>query len=257
MNTTLLLMVSSLKRSLRSRVVISFGSAILVACLLLGFLGGDATKVTLTLNSIFLTVVPLASLLIVALDYYNNREFIELLVAQPISRAAVYWGQWCGITCALIGSSVGAIVVAYVASMNYNLVVLALTSVVMIMCFSALGWRIAIGQSDKARGVGLAMIVWLWCAVLYDVVLTVFLVVLQDYPLEKALLFLLALNPIDSIRVAVLLWSDVSALMGITGAFLREFLGSERGIAAVCIAIAVWTGYPLLRGWILFRKQDF
>lgn len=103
----------------------------------------------------------------------------------------------------------------------------------------------------------LTLFVWLYCAVLYDAVLVVAIVLLEDYPLEKMLLVLLALNPIDAVRVALLLHSDASALMGITGAVLREFFGTERSILIVTLIIAGWVGYPLFRGMRIFSKQDF
>ena len=65
---------------------------------------------------------------------------------------------------------------------------------------------------------------WLYCAVLYDAVLVVAIVLLEDYPLEKMLLVLLALNPIDAVRVALLLHSDASALMVLQVRYSASFL---------------------------------
>lgn len=46
---------------------------------------------------------------------------------------------------------------------------------------------------------------------------------LTDYPLEKATLTLVLLNPVDLGRILMLMQLDISALMGYTGAFFQQF----------------------------------
>ncbi len=76
-------------------------------------------------------------------------------------------------------------------------------------------------------------------------------------PIEKALIVLLALNPVDAVRVALLLHSDASALMGITGAALREYFGTGRSLLVIALVVIGWIGYPLLRGERIFCRRDF
>lgn len=241
----------------RSRPLLAYVLALGAIVAALALFGGDPAKVSLTLASLLLLIVPLITLVLIALQQYNNREFVEMLLAQPISRRAVYWGQWTGMTLALVGGCTLPLVAGYFVWGNYDVALLTIAGVVLTLCFSALAYRLAIGQPDKARGIGLALMVWLYCAVLYDAILVVAMAILEDYPIEKALLVLLALNPIDAIRVALLLHSDASALMGITGAALRGFFGSERSLVVIALVVTGWIGYPLLRGERIFRRRDF
>ena len=50
-----------------------------------------------------------------------------------------------------------------------------------------------------------------------------------DYPMEKPMIGLSALNPIDLSRILILLQLDVSAMMGYTGAVFEDFFGTYPG----------------------------
>jgi Cu-processing system permease protein len=257
MRITVILARTALVQVLRSRSVIGYSLAIAGMIAAVTLFGGDAMKVTLTLVSLLLFIVPLVTLLLVALHEYNNREFTELILAQPISRSSYYWGEWIGSTSALSIACLVPILLGYVVWQMYDIVLVGGSGLVLTLSFSGLAYRIAIGQPDKARGIGLALLVWLYCAVLYDALVVVVMAVFHEYPLENFLLVLLAFNPIDAIRVAVLLQTDTSALMGITGAYLREFFGTEKSLVAIAAVVAIWVGYPLIQGARVFRKRDF
>ncbi len=257
MRTMLILARASFLQTLRSRSVLGYGIAVAVLIGAIALFGGDEAKSTLTIVSLLLLIVPLITLVLVALHHYNNREFTELLLAQPISRRSYYWGEWIGMTTALAITPVLPFVIGYALWQGYDAFLLCTSSIVLTLSFSGLAYRIAIGQPDKARGIGLALLVWLYCAMLYDAALVVVIALLREYPIENFLLILLALNPIDAIRVAVLLQTDTAALLGITGAYLRDFFGTEKSMLAIVAVVSVWVGYPLLRGERVFRRRDF
>src|SRR4051812_28463544 len=64
---------------------------------LLRFAGGDARAI-LSLSSMVLYVVPLVAIVFGIIYLYNAREFVELLLAQPIDRRALYLGLYGGLT---------------------------------------------------------------------------------------------------------------------------------------------------------------
>ena len=78
----------------------------------------------------------------------------------------------------------------------------------------------------------------------------------QDYPLEKITIAMVALNPIDLARTIVLLRMDVSALMGMTGAIMQEFLGSALGISYSVGVLLLWIVTPLALALRVFRRKD-
>jgi Cu-processing system permease protein len=122
--------------------------------------------------------------------------------------------------------------------------------------FTAIALLIAVHVEDKARGLGTAISLWLGLAVLYDGMVLLLTMSLADYPLERGLLGLMILNPIDLARIAVLLRFDISALMGYTGAVFKSFFGGG-GLAVAALALAVWMAVPVWLGTRAFQRKDF
>ena len=110
---------------------------------------------------------------------------------------------------------------------------------------------------DRARGLGLAIVLWLGVTVLYDAILVLVTTTMADYPLELPLLGLTLLNPVDLGRVLLLLRLDAAALMGYTGAVFERFFGSALGTGVTIGALALWVAGPLLLGMRRFVAKDF
>ena len=63
--------------------------------------GGD-TRTLLSLSNIVLFVVPLMTIVYGTIYLYNSREFIELLLAQPIKRRTLFTGLYLGLAIPLV-----------------------------------------------------------------------------------------------------------------------------------------------------------
>ena len=109
---------------------------------------------------------------------------------------------------------------------------------------------------DKARGIGGAIIVWLVLSLIYDGLVLFFMFQYADYPIEKLMVILTAINPIDLARVQVLLQVDVSALMGYTGAIFKKMFGNAFGYTLALVLMAVWVIVPFFISIRLFNKKD-
>jgi Cu-processing system permease protein len=79
----------------------------------------------------------------------------------------------------------------------------------------------------------------------------------SGYPLERPLLGLIVLNPLDMARALVLLRLDVAALMGYTGAVFKQFFGTFYGLAVALGALTLWTAIPMLCGATTYARRDF
>jgi Cu-processing system permease protein len=79
---------------------------------------------------------------------------------------------------------------------------------------------------------------------------------LSDYPLEKPMIVLSFLNPIDLARILILLRMDVSALMGFSGAVFREFFGTAGGMTLSALVLLLWVAVPLWLSTRAFRRKD-
>jgi Cu-processing system permease protein len=230
---------------------------LLLASLGLFNIGGDSSKGLVSLLSIVLMVVPLMSLVFSTVHFYNSYEFIELLSSQPLKRHTILLGEYLGVAgalCTAFLAGVAVPVALYDGTLTgFSLVVVGL---LLTLVFAALAFLGAVCTRDKARGIGVALLIWLFFTLIYDGLVLFVLVAFEDYPLERAALAMVALNPIDLARVIVLLQMDISALMGITGAVLKDFLGGALGRMCALGALILWTVLPLALALRVFRRKD-
>jgi Cu-processing system permease protein len=241
----------------RGRVVLGYTGFLLVAGFGLFNLGGDPTKGLIGLLSLVLLVVPLVSLVFSTVHFYNSYEFIELLAAQPLHRSTLLLAQILGVALALAAAilvGLGLPILLYAPTVTgFTLLAGAL---VLTFAFTALAFLAAVLSRDKARGVGVALLLWFYFALLHDGLTLYVLFILEDYPLEGVNLALLALNPVALARVLVLLQMDVSALMGYTGAMMKELLGTGSGLAFAGLILTAWIAAPVAAAVWVFRRKD-
>jgi Cu-processing system permease protein len=127
-----------------------------------------------------------------------------------------------------------------------------ITSVV----FVAIAFLGSILSRDKAKGIGIAILLWLYFALLFDGLVLFLLFQLADYPIEKMMVGITATSPIDLARILILLHLDVSAMMGYTGAIFKDFFGSTTGLIIAFTLLALWIVVPFLLSLQIFKRKD-
>ena len=248
---------------IRNRWVLGYGAVLLLLTETLFRLGGDGSRVVLSLLNVVLIFIPLVALTFGTLYFYSSREFIELLLAQPVGRPAMFTGLWVGLTLPLIlalGLGLGLPFLLHAGATPapaHALPLLLGIGALLTSAGTALAFLIALRFEDRARGFGAALLVWLMAAVVYDGVVLLLVALLGQYPLEMPLLVLTLFNPLDLGRVALLMELDITALMGYTGAVFQRFLGSSLGLGLATAALALWTAVPLGFGLRRFVRRDF
>lgn len=246
-----------LRDILRSRIVLAYALFLLAASFGLFQLGGEISKGLVGLLSLVLIVVPLVCLVFGTIHFYNSYEFIELLAAQPVRRRSILMGEFLGVagalsTALLLGTAPPVILYA-ASSTGFTLLAIGVALTVLFVALAFLG---AVATRDKARGVGLALLVWFYFALLHDGLMLLVMLGFEDYPLEKPAMAMIAMNPIDLGRVVVLLQMDVSAMMGYTGALMKDLLGTAAGVSCASGVLFLWILIPLILAWWIFRKKD-
>jgi Cu-processing system permease protein len=217
----------------------------------------NSTKGLLTLLNVILLIVPLVSVVFSAIYIYNSSEFIELLLSQPIKRAKIWRSLFLGLSLSLLLSFfIGCgIPILFYAPINVGIMML-MVGLFTTLVFVSIAFFSSIMTRDKAKGIGIAIMLWLFFGLLFDGLVLFLLFQLSDYPIEKMMVAITAFNPIDLARILILLHLDVSAMMGYTGAIFKDFFGTTLGISVAFFILFLWVLIPFWISLIKFKKKD-
>lgn len=263
MNATAKIVKYELHDVLRSKWVIIYALFFLIITDLLFRFGGDSARVIISLMNVVLIIIPLISIIFGTMYIYNSREFVELLLSQPINRRSLFRGMYAGLTLPLAGGYLLGVGLPFALHASHEeqylgqFVFLLLSGVFLTFIFIGLAFLISVGFEDKVKGLGVSILFWLFFAVIYDALFLFFMFLFGDYPLEKVGIALTLLNPVDLARIFLLLKLDISALMGYTGAVFHKFFGSMWGIFISLAAMSLWAVVPYALGLWLFERKDF
>lgn len=243
---------------LRNRFVIAYTIVLAVVTLSLFSLDSDPGKSTLSLLNVVLLAVPLVSIVFTTIHFFNSYEFMELLLSQPVPRKVIFLAQFLALSLALsLAFGVGVAVPLLILNFSINSVYLVLAGILLTVVFVALAFAASVTIRDKARAVGVSLLLWFYFTLIYDGFVLYIIYSFSDYPLEKVTLALVSLNPVDLGRVFILLKLDLSALMGYTGAFYKNFFGSSAGSLYTLVLLSVWIAGPLYFSARKFLRKDF
>jgi Cu-processing system permease protein len=228
---------------------------------LLRFTGGD-DRTLLSLSNVVLFVVPLITIVYGTIYLYNSREFIELLLAQPIKRRTLFAGLFLGLAIPLSAAFAAGISLPFMLrgiapEARGPLTTMVLGGTALTLIFTGIAFFVALKFEDRLTGLGAGMAIWLLLAFVYDGVVLFGVVLLSGQSIEKALLAASVINPIDLVRIALLLQFDVAALLGYTGAAFSRFFSGAGGLVAIAAALGIWIGMPLTAGFFAFKHKDF
>lgn len=242
---------------LRNKIIIGYTVLLMVIAFSLFMMEDNAAKAMLGLMNITLLIIPLVSSIFCTIYLYNSAEFIELLVAQPIRRTKLLSGIYLGLVASLsIATIIGIGIPVILYSPDNSGFTLLATAIALSIVFASLALLAAVLTRDKARGIGLALLLWFYFSFIYDGLVLMVLLQFADYPMEKAMLGMSMLNPIDLGRILLLLQLDISAMMGFTGALFRSFFGSSQGMFFAAINILAWMVIPALLAIRKFTRKD-
>lgn len=217
----------------------------------------NAAKGLLTLLNIILLIVPLVSILFSTIYIYNSSEFIELLVSQPIKRSKIWYSIFAGLAISLsfafiLGAGIPIVVFADFS----KAFIMIMVGILITIIFVSLAFLSSILSRDKAKGIGASILLWLYFALLFDGLVLFLLFQFSDYPIEKMMVFITALSPIDLSRILMLLQLDVSAMLGYTGAIFKDFFGTHLGLILSFLLLLLWIIIPFFISLKKFKHKD-
>lgn len=237
---------------MRSRLVLGYTILLGILSFTIFNLEDSDAKGLLSILNIVLFIVPLVSIIFSTIYMYNSAEFIELLVSQPIRRRTLWLSLFYGLAASLaLAFLIGVGVAVITFQPNAAGFTLVAAGLILSIVFVGLAVLSASITRDKAKGIGLSILLWLYFSVIFDGLVLFILFQFQDYPLEKFTIVLSNLNPVDLSRILILLQLDASALMGYTGAVFKDFFGTSTGIIISITVLLLWIFLPL---WFSVRR---
>jgi Cu-processing system permease protein len=237
---------------LRNRIMLAYTAFLLLISFSIFNLEDSASKGLLSMLNIILIIIPLVSIIFSTIYVYNSSEFIELLVSQPIKRINIWISLFAGLGISLaLAFLVGAGIPIIIYTPTSTGFTMLFMGILLSIIFAAIAMMGSVMIRDKAKGIGVSILLWLYFSLLFDGLVLFILFQFADYPVEKAMVAIVSLNPIDLGRILILLKMDVSALMGYTGAIFRNFFGTRAGYMIALVMLLLWIAVPV---WLSIRK---
>ena len=274
MKQVFIIMGKEWRDGMRNRWVLATTALLAALALTLAFLGSAPTGAVKT-GALAVTIVSLSSLtiflipLIALLLSYDaicgeiDRGTMALLLSYPVTRWQVLFGKFFGhlailAFATLIGYGFAGLAVQWAGADDPGhwsaFAFMIGTSAMLGGVFVAIGYFISTLVRDRGTAGGVALGVWLFFVLLYDMALLGGLVADQGRNVTPAVLnALLLLNPADVYRLLNLTTSnEVSGFAGVAG------LGADSGLGlwALMGALVVWMVAPLAASVVLFARRQ-
>ena len=263
-----------IRAGLRNRWVLATTGLLAALALSLALLGTapvgavDADPlavVVVSLASLSIFLLPLIAMLLSfdAIVGEQERGTLLLLLAYPLARWQVLVGKFLGHSAILAAATVlGYGAVAAVLAMRGGIgadawaafAAMVATSILLGAVFVALGCLASVAVRERATAAGLAVGIWLFFVLLYDMLLLGMLVADQGQAVSAAMLdVLLLFNPTDAYRLFNLSGSEATRLYsGMVGPGEAGRIST----AALVAALASWVVLPLAAAIVVFQRRE-
>jgi len=231
-----------------------------------GMVGFTSLSTTIvSLSSLVIFLIPLIALLLGYDSIVGEEEqgTLLLLLSYPLSRSQLLLGKLVGqggilAAATIIGFGAAAVVITLFSD---EVAGVALWRAFAAFIFSAtlLGWAflalaylISVVATEKARAAGIALLVWFFFVLIFDLVMLGALVAAGSSTATDWLPWLLLLNPTDVFRLINLTgFETAKAYTGLT-AIAGADLFSPRLLTAILVA---WVAVPLAAAIWFFRRR--
>lgn len=274
MNNILTVARKEIQEGRRNRWVLATTLLLAGLALTLTFLGSAPTGnvgvnqldvVIVSLSSLAIFLLPLIALLLShdAIVGESERGTLILLLSYPVGRSEIVIGKFLGHLSILAFSTLigfGAAAVALVASgtvispASWRAFATMLgASILLGAVFLSIGYLISTLVRERSTAGGVAVGIWLFFVLIYDMALLGGLVAAQGRSVPALLLDgLLLANPTDAYRLLNLGSGAASALSGMGGVAA----GSSLSAPILTVALLLWAIVPLGIANIVFARRE-
>ncbi len=242
---------------LRNWIVLLYMAFLMLAGFGFFMLEGQVDKALLGILNLVLIVVPMVTIIFSTIYYYNMYEFIVLLLAQPLKRKTVLGSIYSGLAISFgLALLIGLGVPLMLMNPSFVSFILLLVALMLTLVFIALAIMAGIWARDKARGMGISLLFWVYFVLIFDGIILMLMYNFSDYPIERGVLFITFLNPVDLGRILVLMQTEAAALMGYSGAIFNKFFNEWWGVLGSVLILMIWALVPVGFSFRMFRYKD-
>ena len=242
---------------LRNWIVLLYMAFLMLAGFGFFMLEGHVDKALLGILNLVLILVPMVTIIFSTIYYYNMYEFIVLLLAQPLKRKTVLGSIYLGLAVSFgLALLIGLGLPLMLMHPSAVSMILLLVSLMLTLVFIALAILAGIWARDKARGMGISLLFWVYFVLIFDGLILMLMYNFSDYPIERGILFITFLNPVDLSRILVLMQTEAAALMGYSGAIFNKFFNEWWGVIGSILVLMVWALVPVGLSFRMFRHKD-
>src|SRR5690606_29036381 len=182
---------------LRNRTILVYTLVLLALSLSIFMIEDNTDKGIASLLNIVLFVIPLVSIVFSTIYLYNSSEFIALLVSQPLKRQTIWLSLFIGLATAMsLAFLVGVGIPTLLFAPGISGITLVIDGLLLSLIFVSIAMWTSVRIRDKAKGIGLAIMLWLYFALIFDALLLFALFQFADYPIENLMIAVCMLNPI-------------------------------------------------------------
>lgn len=275
MSPTFIIAQKEIRDNLRNRWVLAATVLLCALALSLGLMGSaptgsvkvDPLTVTVvSLSSLSIFLIPLMAMLMAydAIIGEIERGTMALLLSYPVSRRQILLGKFIGHTAMLaLATTVGYGIAGIVLQLNFGGIqaaawkpffLLIAASVLLGASFLSMGYLISAKVKERGTAAGIAIGVWLFFVVIFDLALLGILVADSKHAITAPILeTVLLFNPTDIYRLLNLTGFENTAMYsGMAG--LSGQIGLGKGI--LLAAQIAWIAVPFaLAAWLFGRRQ--
>ncbi|AJD46155.1 ABC transporter permease [Rhizobium sp. SEMIA 4085] len=274
MTNILIIAGKEIQEGMRNRWVLAMTILLAALALTLSFLGSAPTGhvgvnrldiVIVSLSSLTIFLVPLIALLLShdAIVGEMERGTMLLLLSYPLGRRQVIFGKFLGHLAILAfatlcgyGAAAAALALtgtAIAASSWWAFASMVGSSILLGAVFIAIGYLMSTSVGERSTAGGIAIGIWLFFVMLYDMALLGMLVAMQGHGIPGGLLdVLLVINPTDAYRLLNLSSGGAGSLSGMSGVAANATLTP----ALLLLALGLWTLVPLTLATLRFSRRE-
>ncbi|MGL4613920.1 MAG: ABC transporter permease [Shewanella sp.] len=264
------------KDNLRNRWLWMMTSILLLLSLCVSFMGSvvsgtlvvyEPSQLMSGLVTLSVFMLPLGAILLSYDSFVGEKESgtLLLLLTYPLERWHILWGKFVGhalvmsLAC-LLGFGITTLLLLGLGEAQHRMGLLIgcfhliLSGIMLSLVFVLLGYWVSLAVREKAKALGILLLLWFALVLIYDLVLLTALVGFADTLKRELVNLVILLNPTDLFRALNLLANPSANLAAKSS--LALIVQTGLSLPLMYCLLAGWIGLLLLCTTLFFKRLD-